>query len=154
MIEIFQVDSFTDKHDITKSCKSYIREEYGKYSGIVIDIFYDHFLAVNWDVFSRISLSRYIHNRYEILDSHYEVFPEGVKRFFPYFVRSNWLEAYASLDGLESVLRRMAIHTSLPDHSEYAIIQLRTNYTALEKYSLDFISEITDYVRLQHSIKL
>ena len=148
------IDSFTDKHTITRSCKSYIREEYGKYSGIVIDIFYDHFLAVNWNDFSRVSLSRYIRSRYDILDSHFEIFPEGVKGFFPYFVRSNWLEAYVSLDGLESVLRRMAIHTSLPDHSEYAIDQLRNNYSALKKHSLDFLSEITDYVRIQHSIKL
>ncbi len=148
------IDSFTDKHSITRSCKAYIREEYGKYSGIVIDIFYDHFLAVNWSDFSRISLSRYIHRQYEILDSHWDFFPEGVKGFFPYFIRSNWLEAYASLDGLESVLRRMALRTSLPDHSEYAIRQLRANYSVLEKHSLDFLREITEYVRLHHSIKL
>jgi len=148
------IDSFTDRHPITRSCKAYIREEYGLYSGIVIDIFYDHFLAVNWSDFCRVSLSRYIHNRYEILDSHFEIFPEGVQGFFPYFIRSNWLEAYVSLGGLESVLRRMALRTSLPDHSEYAIRELRANYSALEKLSIEFLREIIEYVRLEHSIKL
>jgi len=148
------IDSFTDKHPITRNSKSYIREKYGKYSGIVIDIFYDHFLAVNWSRFCHVSLSRYIHNRYEILNNHFQIFPEGVKGFFPYFIRSNWLQAYVSLDGLESVLRRMAYRTSLPDHSEYAIHQLKKNYTVLEEYSLGFLAEITDFVRKKHSIKL
>ena len=148
------IDSFTDKHPITRSCKEYIRDAYSLYSGIVIDIFYDHFLATHWGDFCRVPLSRYIHDRYEILDSHFEIFPEGVKSFFPYFIRSNWLEAYVSLGGVESVLRRMAYRTSLPDHSEYAISQLKKNYSVLEKYSLDFIREITDYVRLRHAIRL
>lgn len=148
------IDSFTDSHPITRSSKSFVRDKYGKYSGIVIDIFYDHFLANHWPSFSDQPLNRFIHRKYSILNSNFSVFPDGVKRFFPYFVRSNWLEAYATMDGLESVLRRMAYRTSLPEFSDYAIIQLKNNYQSLSNGFVIFFREIVDYVTQEHSIIL
>ena len=43
-----QIDSFTDKHELFMQSIDRVRKDFGKYSGIVIDIFYDHFLALNW----------------------------------------------------------------------------------------------------------
>ena len=147
------IDSFTDHHQITKESKEVIREKYGLYSGIVIDIFYDHFLANNWSRFSDQKLSQYIHDRHDVLCQYFNVFPAGVKKFFPYFVKSNWLEAYANFDGLESVLRRMAYHTTLPDHSEYAIKQLKAHYDDLDNGFIKFFQEITDYVKKEHGVR-
>ena len=44
-----QIDSFTDAHPIVLKSKKRLHTHYGHYSGIVVDIFYDHFLAKNWD---------------------------------------------------------------------------------------------------------
>lgn len=148
------IDAFTDKHPITKSSKSYIRDKYGKYSGIVVDIFYDHFLACHWSDFSDQSLHRFIHYKYDILSSYFPIFPDGVKYFFPYFVRSNWLEAYSTIDGLESVLRRMAYRTSLPEFSEYAILRLKENYQTLGSSFMVFFNEIVEYVKREHAVVL
>jgi acyl carrier protein phosphodiesterase len=148
------IDTFTDNHPITRSSKSFIRGKYGKYSGIVVDIFYDHFLANYWTNFSDLSLHRFIHKKYDILSTNFSLFPDGIKRFFPYFVRSNWLEAYSSMDGLESVLRRMAYRTSLPEHSEYAISQLKNNYQVLSRDFMVFFREMVNYVTTEHDITL
>jgi acyl carrier protein phosphodiesterase len=148
------IDTFTDKHPITSSSRAFVRDKYGKYSGIVVDIFYDHFLASHWSNFSDRTLHRFIHSKYDILSSYFFIFPEGVKSFFPYFVRSNWLEAYSTFDGLESVLRRMAYRTSLPEFSEYAIWQLRNNYEIMSNSFIAFFNEIVDYVTSEHSITL
>lgn len=148
------IDSFTDHHKITRECKLYISDRYGKYSGIVVDIFYDHFLSANWTAFSNVPLPQYISSRYEMLESQYHAFPDGVKSFFPYFVESDWLTSYGSLDGLESVLRRMSVRTSLPDHSGYAASQLRKHHAVLEKKAVEFLHEVTDYVKRDHQIDL
>ena len=148
------IDAFTDRHPITRASKSFVMDKYGKYSGIVVDIFYDHFLANHWSSFSDQPLNRFIHRKYSILNSNFSVFPDGVKLFFPYFVRSNWLEAYATMDGLESVLRRMAYRTSLPEFSDYAIIQLKNNYQSLSNGFVVFFREIVDYVTQEYSIIL
>ena len=44
-----KIDWFTDDHSITKKAKKLVRGQYGLYAGIVIDIFYDHYLSANWD---------------------------------------------------------------------------------------------------------
>ena len=39
------IDTFTDSHAVTRHAKSYFRGVYGLYSGALIDVAYDHFLA-------------------------------------------------------------------------------------------------------------
>jgi acyl carrier protein phosphodiesterase len=86
------IDSFTDSHPITRSSKKIITDKFGLYAGIIVDIYYDHFLSANWSRYSNIPLREYIHDRYSMLDSGFSIFPAGVKTWFPYFIKSNWLE--------------------------------------------------------------
>ena len=62
-----KIDAFTDKHSVTKSCKTFINPKYRKFSGIVIDIFYDHFLATNWEQYSSVPLKEFAIRKYNIL---------------------------------------------------------------------------------------
>ena len=45
------IDSFTDMHPIYRQSKHRLHEKYGHYSGVIMDIFYDHFLAKNWKTY-------------------------------------------------------------------------------------------------------
>jgi acyl carrier protein phosphodiesterase len=146
------IDYFTDTHAITKSAKKLIRERYGLYAGIVIDIFYDHFLSANWDRFSEMPLKTYVRDRYRVLDSGFSMFPVGVKSWFPYFIKSNWLEAYTSFHGLVMVFKRMSYRTSLPDHSEYAVAQLEENYDLMNDYFDEFIMDLQTYVSQEYNV--
>ena len=148
-----KIDWFTDDHDITKKAKKLVRDQYGLYAGIVIDIFYDHYLSAKWDQFCDMSLKEYVRNRYRLLDSGFSMFPVGVKAWFPYFIKSNWLEAYTSFDGLIMVFKRMSYRTSLPDHSEYAVEQLKENYEEMESYFNEFFEEIRIYVGSKYCIQ-
>jgi len=149
-----QIDSFTDNHTITRSSKKIIAEKYRLYAGIIVDIFYDHFLSANWHFYSDIPLKDYIQDRYRILDSGFSIFPAEVKNWFPYFIKSNWLEAYTNFDGLNMVFKRMSYRTSLPDHSEYAINQLKGNYRLFEENFVDFFSELKEMVEKDYHISL
>ncbi len=142
-----KIDAFTDNHPITRRAKNLVRNRYGLYSGIVVDIYYDHFLSANWERYSDMPLKAYVRERYRILDSGFSLFPAGVKSWFPYFIKSNWLEAYTSFHGLIMVFKRMSYRTSLPDHAEYAVDQLKNNYGMLEGYFTDFFGQMRDYVR-------
>ena len=148
------IDSFTDQHPVTRSSKKYISDKYRLYSGIVVDIFYDHFLSSRWDKYARMSLPVYVRNRYKILDSGFSYFPGGVKNWFPYFIKSNWLETYTSFEGLAMVFKRMSYRTSLPDHSDYAVEQLASHYDELESGFTQFFDEICGYVTDEFGITL
>lgn len=149
-----KIDSFTDKHPITKSCKNYINQEYGKYSGIVVDIFYDHFLATNWKHYSSVPLKDFVIQKYTILSAYDYFFPQEVKNFFPYFLETNWLYAYSTFDGLGTVLHNMSDRTSLPDFSSDAIKILKENYDSLGKYFFSFFKDIIAFVEVEYSIKI
>jgi acyl carrier protein phosphodiesterase len=148
-----KIDWFTDNHPITRNAKGFVREKYGLYAGIVVDIFYDHFLSANWYLYCDMPLKTYVRNRYRILDSGFSIFPAGVKAWFPYFIKSNWLEAYTTFQGLIMVFKRMSYRTSLPDHSEYAVAQLQEHYDVMKEYFREFFEDIRDFVGTEYRIR-
>ncbi len=146
------IDGFTDSHPITRISRSHISPEYGKYSGIIIDIFYDYFLSTSWNNYSDIPLQDYIDFVFAALKRHYYDFPQGIKNWFPNFIRNNWLMSYSSIEGIEDVLHRMSSRTSLPEHTTFAIAVLRENETEMRQEFYEFFESIREFVRTEHGI--
>jgi acyl carrier protein phosphodiesterase len=131
------IDWFTDNHPIVKQSKARVAEHYGKYSGIIIDILYDHFLACHWDEYSNIELFDFIESINKSIDDNLLLIPEGPREFFPSFMKNRWMEIYVSMDGIEKVFHGMSKHTSLPDKTHTVIQVIRDNY---EEFSAEFNS--------------
>jgi acyl carrier protein phosphodiesterase len=68
------IDSFTDSHPIYRKSKHRLHEKYGHYSGVIMDILYDHFLAKNWNNYSNEKLENYAENFYKLLQDNYDTF--------------------------------------------------------------------------------
>lgn len=148
------IDTFTDMHPITRQSKQRIAAKYHKYAGIIIDIFYDHFLASLWDDFSNISLNEFVSRSYDLLKRNYKVLPEAIKRWFPTFLENNWMMAYTTVDGIEMVLERMAANTSLPNHAEYAVEVLSNQYETFKKDFLEFFPLIIQFLEEKYEIDI
>jgi len=133
-----EIDAFTDLHQIYKKSNYAIKEVYGKYSGIVADIFYDHFLAINWEKYSKITLNRYSRNFYGSLFQNYKILPQKVKNIVPFFVASNRLTSYFSISGIENVLLLMSNYSGLPEKSKEGI-------ELLKKRKNEFIYEFDSF---------
>ena len=129
------IDYYTDSHPIVKQSKSRFNEKYHKYSGIIIDICYDHFLAKNWDSFSSVPLEEFTNSVKEDLYDNMHIFPEDLQEFIPRFMNHGWLESYNTIIGIEKVLEGMAKHTSLPDKTDDAILIFENDY---EKFKSEF----------------
>lgn len=148
-----KIDSFTDSHPIFKQTLDRIRNHFGKFSGIVVDIYYDHYLANNWNKFSDIDLPEYTVHVYNILEDRYEILPNRTKRLLPFLISQNWLLAYANFNGLNSVFQGMDRRTGQQSGMSEAVPVLLENYEAiredffnyyplLEKYAQDEIAQI------------
>jgi len=101
------IDDFTDHHPLVLDSKKYFSKEFDKYSGVLIDIYFDYFLAKNFALYSDVSLSTFASNTYTILTNNKAVFPERSAYFFQYMIKENILERYAELDGMKKVLYGM-----------------------------------------------
>ncbi len=61
------IDTFTDAHPIVHQSTARLHKNYSHYSGVIVDILYDHFLAKNWSKYSDEPLDKYVRDFYELL---------------------------------------------------------------------------------------
>lgn len=146
------IDSFTDKHPVIKKSRKRLAPGYNKYSGIIIDIFYDYFLASEWNKYYPESLDKFVSDVFKILKSYYFTFPQGIKNWFPNFLRNNWLVTYSNIEGIKTVLHRMSSRTSLPDYTDFAIKVLREQENELRNEFYEFFPMITEYISKEHGL--
>ncbi len=141
-----KIDEFTDKHQITKELSLLLKSNYNRHSGVVIDVFYDHFLSYNWIKYSDIPIHTYIKNCHKILLKNFIILPAQVKTFLPIMIAKNRLLSYSNIDGLENALQLMAKYTSLPAESSFAIEVLNKNYQFINQQFLIFFDELILHV--------
>jgi len=148
------IDSFTDQHSITHLSASRFQSRYAKYSGVIIDILYDHFLAHNWKDFCDISLHEYVNRMHNLILNKIELFPERLKNFLPGFLNERWVERYATLDGIRDVLDSMSKRTSLPNETEFAISVMEAYYHDFRHEFFDFFGQIIEFVEGKFMISI
>jgi acyl carrier protein phosphodiesterase len=148
------IDTFTDMHEITRRSKLRLSSRYHKYAGIIIDIFYDHFLASLWNSYSTLPLIDFVSRTYDLLKRNYKVLPDSIKRCFPTFLENNWMMAYTTVEGIELVLERMSANTSLPNHSAFAVEVLRDQYSIFMEDFLEFFPLIVEFLEEKYEIEI
>jgi len=148
------IDFYTDTHPLVSQSGQYFREVYRKYSGVVTDVIYDHFLAKNWELYHQQALPIFVSRCHEALVKNYLVLPNRVKMFLPFLIKSRRLETYAEIEGLRTALNIMIRHTSLPDNTDLAIDVLLENYDAIESEFHAFMKDIIAYIVNEKEIEL
>ena len=136
------IDSFTDAHPIYRKSKHRLHEKYGHYSGVIMDIAYDHFLAKNWSKYSNEKLEDYAANFYHLAQNNYDLLTERIKKMLPYMIGLNWFVCYASISGLEMILFQMDYKTKHRVHMQEAIVEIQDFYSEFESEFFLFFDEL------------
>ncbi len=148
------IDQFTDQHPDVKLCIELVKPGYGRYSGIVTDVFFDHFLAANWNDYSVSTLRQFSKHAHAVFLSNFGLLPFRVKQFLPFLIQHKRLESYANLESMFQVLEIMSRRTSLPPNSEWAIQLLNQEYSLFESLFRSFFAEIIDFVETDFAIRI
>ena len=141
------IDSFTDMHPIYRQSKHRLHEKYGHYSGVIMDIFYDHFLAKNWNKYSKEKLENYADNFYHLLKNNYDLLTEKAQGMLPYMIERNWLVSYASIEGLEIILFQMDHRTKNRVAMHEAIVELKQFYSEFEQEFILYFEELIQHCK-------
>ncbi|MGI4867309.1 MAG: ACP phosphodiesterase [Janthinobacterium lividum] len=137
------IDTYTDQHPVVRRTTARLREAgYGKYAGVVADVFFDHFLARNFSEFSTETLLDFTQRVYALLGSREAEFPAPVQRFFPYLVQQNWLLHYADIAGITRSLQGLSRRASPGSGMETGGEELRRNYAAYEADFREFFPQL------------
>ncbi len=147
------IDDFTDHHEITSNSKCRLRANYGKYSGVILDLYYDHFLAAGFSGYHDLSLEEFSNKTYGILKENWNVLPEQVQLFLPFMIERNWLLNYATIDGIGRALTGLSKRVSFENKMDQSVYELREQYDYFEKDFNDFFPELARFVNEKLSLK-
>jgi acyl carrier protein phosphodiesterase len=116
------IDSFTDSHAIVKRSRARIDASRRRFSGVLVDVFYDHLLASRWDRYSSVPLDRFTADFYAEVSTTPMTLPETARIMLDRIVRHGLLESYAEVAGVERSLRRLSMRLSQRwKHRQFAL---------------------------------
>jgi acyl carrier protein phosphodiesterase len=122
------IDDFTDHHPVVTQSKIRLRAKYRHYAAVIVDIFYDHFLARYWHQYHPEPLKQFTERTYQTITGQWNILPDGVKLMLPHMVKHNWLLHYGEVPGVARVLQGMAQRSRFNSRMDESIVELEAFY--------------------------
>ena len=141
------IDTYTDQHPVVKQSIARLRADFHKYAGVVVDMYYDHYLSAQWDEYSDQKLDAFTKTRYEVLDTFQTILPVRSARLLFYMEKQNWLKSYSSFDGMQQAFNGMSRRTTFESHMENAVVNLKASYPEFNLEFRQFFPELQAYVK-------
>jgi len=142
-----RIDDFTDMHPLVESCSARLSEKWGRYSPVLVDIFFDHLLAANWRKHHAKPLTHFTRRVYEILRAHRLLLPDRANFAISHLIADDWFSSYTTLDGIRLTLTRMSARLRHDVELAPAVDDFYRHRDAFQEAFNRFIPE------LQHSVK-
>ena len=141
-----KTDAFTDVHPIYIRSKRRLDPAFRHTKRILVDVFYDHFLAKNWHAYAAVPLEEFTREAYRALELHEPDLPPRLRRMLPYMKADNWLLAYRELQGIGLTLEGLSRRMSHANLLAQGLAALTDNYAALKSDFQAFFPQLQDYV--------
>ena len=129
-----EIDSYTDSHEIVRKSKRRLNKRYRHYNSVIIDIFFDYFLAKNWNNYSEIPLDIYSKSVNSFFNKISNQLPLQSQQFIKYMTEYNILFNYQYKNGIQKVLNGMNYRTNGKSQMNLAIEDL-------EKFEVEFAKD-------------
>ncbi|MGX1023228.1 acyl carrier protein phosphodiesterase [Psychroflexus sp. MBR-150] len=136
------IDTYTDAHPIFRQSKKRLFSEFRHYSSVIVDMFYDHFLAKNFDNYSSEDLTHFATSFYNSLDKRRKELPKKVNQILPVMKQYNWLVSYKNTDDLRDILNQMNHKTKFKTQLDDSVDLLIEHYDSFENEFTQFFREI------------
>lgn len=141
------IDTFTDAHPVFRQSTKKLHERYHHYAGVIVDVFYDHFLAKNWSQYSNENLEDYIQRFYQSLHDNKTILTERTIGLMPYMIQHNWLWNYRTVEGINQILTQMDSRTKNKSKMRFATEELLECYTEFEQEFTAFFEDLRIYAK-------
>jgi acyl carrier protein phosphodiesterase len=142
-----KIDTFTDAHPEFKKAKRYFYNGFEKYSGVLVDIYFDHLLAKNFSTYSAISLQDFSSKVYQVYTNHQHLLPLGSSRFLEYVIKNNIYVSYADPKGIETVLYHLSQRIKHGVQLDQSILLFRQHEKELRLAFTTFFKDILSFTR-------
>jgi acyl carrier protein phosphodiesterase len=126
-----KIDSFTDNNQGVLAMKRLLAAYFGRYSGVALDVYFDHFLSKHWLQFNKLGLNEEIELIHADLIEFFGAINHESKQFLERLIQYGWLKAYLELPNLERIFIQMS-HRFKVDVLKNSMLPLEKHYLEIE----------------------
>lgn len=147
-----KIDTYTDNHPVVRHATERLREAHGKYAGVVIDMYFDHFLAANWHHYSDTPLTDFTSNAYILLMRNFFKLPSRTRYMLPFILKNDWLASYRDLNFLARAFRGLSYRTPFESNLKNAVQDLSADYSNYEVDFRRFFPDIVEFAEKERML--
>lgn len=140
------IDTFTDTHPDVAAVRELLHPRCHKYAGAAVDVFFDHFLAVNFEPLNQQTLFTFTRFFYQTLQRNTAHFPAMAVRMLDAMVHHDWLMHYQTLEGIDRSLKGVARRTAHPSGLDTAVEDLQRYYGQIAERFAHFWPQLAAHV--------
>jgi len=146
-----RIDSYTDAHDVVRCSRRRVSPARRRFAGILVDMFYDHFLARLWQEYSDVPLEQFTAYVYAVLREHWALLPERLQQVAARMADGDWLASYRSVDAVAAALDRMGGRLTRGNAILRSGDELLAEYEAFEADFRLFFPDVVRFARGPHA---
>jgi len=136
-----KIDSFTDAHPEFKKSKRVFYNGFERYSGVLVDIYFDHLLAKNFGTYSKVPLEIFSKNVYDVYTSYQSLLPNTSSGFLEYVIRNNIYHEYSKIEGIERVLYHLSHRIKHKVNLDGSVKLFKSHEAALQANFIVFFND-------------
>ncbi len=140
------IDSFTDSHADVAAVRALLRPRCHKYAGVAVDVFFDHFLAVQFAQLTTETLDEFVGYFYQTLRENDHLLPPRAARMAQYMMAQDWVRHYQTTAGIDRALNGLARRTAFASGLDTAVTDLVTHYDEMNLHFLRFWPQLVAHV--------
>jgi acyl carrier protein phosphodiesterase len=138
------IDSYAQKHPLFTRSRQRLAPVFGLYRGILVDLYYDHFLATSWSQHSSSPLGRYLKRVRGEIEARSIYLPERLQGLVP-VIFEDMIPSYLDADGVGTALTRMSRRVRRSNPLAGGGAELKRHYQGLREDFLGFLPEVRQF---------
>ena len=141
------IDAFTDAHPIFKRSRDRLSADRRRFAGIIVDVFYDHFLAQHWNQYAEETLEEFSQRVVGGMLSYTGFVPDKARYVLERLNENERLQSYRNIDSIGYVLDGLAYRFPRENPMGGSVEELHDAYEDFEEDFFMFFPEIQAHVR-------
>jgi len=142
----YLVDKYTDSHCLVKQARGMFSPQRRRFSGIAVDVLFDHFLIRHWDKFSAMPFSQFKENSYYLLNQSMTKMPIKMQKVVSHLTTNDWFESYKSIEGIGLALDNIAKRIRFTNQFTNSLEDINKHYLELEQLFLVFFPQLISHI--------
>ena len=136
------IDSWADQHPAFQASRERVSASRRRYAGILVDVFYDHLLALHWARFHDEPLERFTRQLYIDAMPYVDKLPSRFSEVLPLMQSRDWLAGYREPARIGAALDGMSRHRARqPNPLAGSLAELEADYAGFEADCLAFMPD-------------